>query len=335
MEETSNFKYFTAEDNQTLYYFQLPKVLMVAEKYAKLSNDAKLLYSYYLDLNRLSMSHGWKDKQGRYYIKFKNEKAMKFIGCASEKLAKLKKELSKFGLIHIVKMGLGKTNITYVGKLEYSDEDVAKVNELFEEIADDADKTDAEADVRFSNIKEESTDVRKSNTQEFENRTSRNSEIEGQDVRKSNNIYINNSLSNDSIKNEFNENHNLNLRVDMMNTLWDTSLPMRLKQWIKVKVYEKSLSINNSQIIELDEAYQYQISKGWIDPTCSSESPSGINDNEFAGSIAKMLDTVKDIHSMRGLVQNWVQKAYDFKVTNLAKPTYEQSVPFYNWLEQD
>lgn len=306
---------------------------MIADKYKKLSNDAKLLYCYYLDLNKKSMKYNWKDKDGHYYIKFKDEKGMAFIGCASEKYNKLKKELLKYELIHIVKTGQGKTNITYVLKLEYTDEDVYKVNEVFEEVAEDAEQTDEKAELRKSNVPTESNDLRKSNAKNFENRKSSSSEIENLEIRKSNDINKNNPIENDSSENDFSEN-NLNLNLDVVETLWDTSLPMELKRWIKVKVYEKSLSINNEQILLLEDAYKYQINKGWIISDCGNEYTGAINDKEFTGSISKMLDTVKDIHNMKGLVQNWVQKAYDFKVTNLIKPIYERQVPFYNWLEE-
>lgn len=180
-----NKRFFTIEDNQSLIYFQLPKVLMVGEKYKSLSNDAKLLYSYYLDLNLKSMKYGWKDDEGRYYIKFKDKNAMEFIGCATQKLSNLKKELDKYDLIHVVRTGQGKTNITYVLKLDYTDEDVYKVNEEFDNVAEDAEKSDHKADLRKSKVSTESNDLRKSKDKNFENQSSRSLKIKGQDFRKS------------------------------------------------------------------------------------------------------------------------------------------------------
>lgn len=194
-------RYFTDKDNDLLIYFKLPKVLMVAEKYKKLSNDAKLLYAYYLNLNTMSMERGWKDGEGRYYVKLKNKNAMAFVGCASEKLSKLKTELVKFGLIQSQRMGQGKTNKTYVLRLEYTEQDIYRTNEIFEQAADEADEADQAADVRISNNPTESNDVRKSNTQKFDNRTTRSSEIEQPEVRKSNTINKNYSLKNYPVEN--------------------------------------------------------------------------------------------------------------------------------------
>lgn len=156
--------------------------------------------------------------------------------------------------------------------------------------------------------------------------------------------YINNTNRENTNNNNTNiEKPNLNPNLDeedkqskrlLDDTLWQSNIPMQLKKWIRVKVDSKSLSISSEQIILLEEAYQYQVEKTYVKPHCGSDDTTGINDYEFSGSIAKMLDTVKDIRNMRGSVQCWVKKAYDFKVSNLVKPISEQSVPFYNWLDE-
>lgn len=199
--EIDNLRFFTDEDNQSLIYFKLPKVLMVADKYAKMSNDAKLLYAYYLDLNTRSMRNGWRDEKRRYYIKFRDEKAMAFVHCAKQKLAKLKKELREYGLIYTKRNGQGKTDTIYVLKLEYTEADIYKVEEVFQDVADDAEATDQRAEVRKSNFTRESKTKGDSKKQKDENQTSRSSKIKPQEVRKSNAI-----TKNTSTKNTFSEN---------------------------------------------------------------------------------------------------------------------------------
>lgn len=168
-----------------------------------------------------------------------------------------------------------------------------------------------------------------------ENQDTESSEAESSNAESqyNNNTKEQNPKENNTKGNKTNLNPNLNL--DVTNTLWNTELPMKLKQWIKVKIAERSLSISNEQVLLLEEAYQYQISKGYIVSDCSSDYDKAINDNEFTGSISKMLDTVEKIDNMKGLVQSWVHKAFDFKATNLLKPFYEQESPFYNWLDDE
>lgn len=129
------------------------------------------------------------------------------------------------------------------------------------------------------------------------------------------------------------ENLNPNLNLDITDILWESTLPMDLKRKIKVKIYDKSLTLTSEQILLLEEAYKYQIDKGWIIPDCDKNYVGAINDAEFSGSIAKMLDSVSQIDNMKGLVQTWVQKAHEFKLVNLTKPEVGGEVPLFNWLE--
>lgn len=144
----------------------------------------------------------------------------------------------------------------------------------------------------------------------------------------------NNNIENNNNNKNNMKNHNLNLEQDILDILWETELPMKLKRWIKVKINDNKLNIDSEQLLLIEEAYKYQINKGMIVPNCERDSITAINDDEFSGSIAKMLDTVNDIQNMKGLVQSWVNKAYEFKVDNLSKPFYDRGTPFYNWLDE-
>lgn len=127
-------------------------------------------------------------------------------------------------------------------------------------------------------------------------------------------------------------NLNPNHSDDPLNTLWTVKLPMELKQRIKVRVYENLLSLTSKQILELEDAYLYLVNTGYIKPDCGKDDLSAINDYEFSLTVTKMLDTVKDIKNMRGLVKTWVEKAFDYKGGNIADQ-HIQAVSFYNWLE--
>lgn len=122
---------------------------------------------------------------------------------------------------------------------------------------------------------------------------------------------------------------NLNLNLNPIETLWNAKIPMYLKQRIKIRIYDNKLSLSDHQILEIEEAYHYQIQKGYIKPNCDKNDSTAINDYEFSMTVIKMLDTVQDIQNMRGLIQKWVHKAYDYKTGNIA----DSLVSFYNWLE--
>lgn len=132
-------RYFTNEDNANLIYFQFPKLLMYGEKYKKMSADGKLLYMLCLDLIKLSMKKGWKDKKGRYYVKMSIDKIKDRMNCQNTKAINLKKELIKFGLLEEKRLGQGIANRLYVLQLEYTDEDIYKANNDHEDIENDED----------------------------------------------------------------------------------------------------------------------------------------------------------------------------------------------------
>lgn len=124
-------------------------------------------------------------------------------------------------------------------------------------------------------------------------------------------------------------NNNLYLNLNTLDTLWNVKLPMELKQRIKVRIYENKLTLTSKQILEIEEAYFHQLEKGYIKPDCDKDDPSAINDYEFSLTVTKMLDTVSDIKNIKGLIQAWVLKAYDYKGGNVA----DNIIKFYNWLE--
>lgn len=136
-------RYFTNADHANLIFFQFPKLLMYGEKYREMSSDSKLLYMLSLDLIKLSMKHGWKDKEGRYYIKMSLETIQDRLNCAKQKAQKLKKELETFGLLEEERIGLGKSNRLYVLQLEYTDQDIIKANIDHEDIENDEVPEDA------------------------------------------------------------------------------------------------------------------------------------------------------------------------------------------------
>lgn len=134
-------RYFTNDDNANLIYFQFPKLLMYGERYKKMSGDGKLFYMLCLDLIKLSMKKGWKDEYGRYYIKISIETIKVRMNCQNTKAVNLKKELAKYELMEVMRMGQGKADRLYILQLDYTDSDIYKANNDHEDIENDEDKS--------------------------------------------------------------------------------------------------------------------------------------------------------------------------------------------------
>ena len=96
----------------------MPKALVKADLFQKMSGDAKLLYAVLLDRMSLSIKNGWQDKHGNAYIICTIEEVMDSIHCARQKAVKLLDELEhEYQLIERRRQGLGKPNLLYVKDL--------------------------------------------------------------------------------------------------------------------------------------------------------------------------------------------------------------------------
>lgn len=130
------------------------------------------------------------------------------------------------------------------------------------------------------------------------------------------NQYINNTNLNNTNLNNTNKNLNPN-HMDIYDFLWDTNIPSNLKNRIKVMIANKNISLSADQILSIEDAYHYQIKKGYVVPECDFDYSGALNNIEFSNTVVKMLETVKDIKNIRGLIKEWVQLAFEHKLEQL------------------
>lgn len=115
----------------------MPKIIVYGEKYKKMSDSGKLFYMICLDLIKLSMKKGWKDEQGRYYIKMSLDTIKDRMNCQNTKAVNLKKELIAFDLMKIKRLGQGKADRLYILQAEFTEADIYKANNDHEDIGND------------------------------------------------------------------------------------------------------------------------------------------------------------------------------------------------------
>ena len=112
------YPYFRGLEADRYSFYRVPKALVKADLFQKMSGDAKLLYAVLLDRMSLSIKNGWQDKHGNAYIICTIEEVMDSIHCARQKAVKLLDELEQeFRLIERRRQGLGKPNLLYVKDL--------------------------------------------------------------------------------------------------------------------------------------------------------------------------------------------------------------------------
>lgn len=114
MSYTGNFDFFYGMESERYNFISIPKLLMKDQRFSYISAEAKLMYGLLLDRNSLSQKNGWMDAENRVYIIYTIEEMKKDLGCASEKISKVLKELEAIGLIYRKRNGRGKANYIYV-----------------------------------------------------------------------------------------------------------------------------------------------------------------------------------------------------------------------------
>ena len=115
--KTINFDYYYGSEAEQFAFYRIPRVLMTAPHFKKLSSDAKILYGLMLDRMGLSMKNGWIDKDNRVYIFFTLEDVQASLSCSHTTGVKILSELDSdngIGLIERKKQGQGKPTRIYV-----------------------------------------------------------------------------------------------------------------------------------------------------------------------------------------------------------------------------
>ena len=207
------FDYYYGIEAEQFSFYRVPRLLIKDERFKELSSDAKLLYGLMLDRMALSIKNGWFDEENRAYIHYTLDNIMEDLGCAREKCSKVIAELDSkkgIGLIEKKRQGLGKPDIIYVknfATLEARNEP--------EKQPESPANTDVSTEVRKPNFKEfdnqtsrnseiELFEIRKPNFKKFDNQTSRGSETELTEVREPNGNYNNNNYTELSYTNPIN-----------------------------------------------------------------------------------------------------------------------------------
>ena len=128
--DQANFKFYQANKVYGALFFQFPKVLMYGEQYRYLSSEAKLAYMMLKDRLEYSLRNHWVDEEGHVYFIFTNQELMDLFNCSKGKLANVKKELEKAGLLYQKAMhfnpktGKNEPNRLYLAELDMQSTDV-------------------------------------------------------------------------------------------------------------------------------------------------------------------------------------------------------------------
>jgi len=108
------FDYFHPRETEHYLFLQMPLMLFKDEKFKKLSDSAKILYSLLLNRTSLSAKNGWVDENNNVYIIYTIKEIGEDLNCWEQKAQKALKELKDIGLVKSIRRGLNKPNLIYV-----------------------------------------------------------------------------------------------------------------------------------------------------------------------------------------------------------------------------
>jgi hypothetical protein len=283
-------EYYTVNEMYGEKFYQVPKVFFTNPLYKdNLTDTEKLAFGILRDRFSLSKKNGWFDDQGRIYFIFTIDNLMEIFDCSNKTASNIKKRLIKVGLLEVKKRGQGKADLLYLKKPIVTKSDIYLID-------------------KEENIEKESETVGAVET--CKNYTSKDVKNTRLEVKK---VHANNTDSNNT---DFNDTENLNpnLKIDVYEILFNTNIPQNLKHRIKVMIANKDISLTAEQILAIENAYFYQIQKGYIIPDCDFDYSGSLNDIEFSNTVTKMLETIKDIRNIKGLIKEWVQLSFEHKI---------------------
>ncbi|MBY6773702.1 hypothetical protein FDC64_19250 [Clostridium botulinum] len=127
------FNFFKEEESENSKFIMIPKQFYICPFYKKyLTPSTRELYAWLVDRMSLSKkttmegNHSYVDEKGYIYLIFTRKEVMEKLNLSKQTTSDAFKILSKIGLIYEKRLGQGKTNRIYIGKVRYLNEDEAE-----------------------------------------------------------------------------------------------------------------------------------------------------------------------------------------------------------------
>lgn len=116
------YRLLKQSDTVAYFHMQMPRWLFFDPKYATLSLEAKVAYTFLLNRFQLSKMNGWINSDGEVFIVFPREKLAEEMKISYRKAISCMGELLAAGLIWEHRLGRGNANHIYMAAVELSEE---------------------------------------------------------------------------------------------------------------------------------------------------------------------------------------------------------------------
>ena len=110
-----------SNSNLKFNFYKMPKMLFTDSSFSMLSNEAKLLYCFFIDRVSLSLENGWVDAEGNVYISYTTQEAQSILNIGHTKCTKIFREIEDAGLASYVEQGLNKPRLIFPRQIGEAD----------------------------------------------------------------------------------------------------------------------------------------------------------------------------------------------------------------------
>ena len=117
MTERPGFTLMTQNDVQNSCYMQMPRWLFSDPRYAPMSLDAKVAYTFLLNRFQLSRMNGWVNDQGEVFVIFPRKELAKELRVCEQKVTSALRKLAELDLVWEKRCGRGEANQIYLAKV--------------------------------------------------------------------------------------------------------------------------------------------------------------------------------------------------------------------------
>lgn len=122
LKERPDFPLMRQTDIQHIYHMQMPRWLFSDPRYAEMSLDAKVAYTFLLNRFQLSRRNGWVNDQGEVFIIFPRKELAKELRICEQRVTAAFRTLIEMKLVWEKRCGRGAPNQIYLASVEPQDD---------------------------------------------------------------------------------------------------------------------------------------------------------------------------------------------------------------------
>ena len=122
MKERPTFALMKQTDVQSIYHMQMPRWLFSDPRYADMSLDAKVAYTFLLNRFQLSRRNGWVNDHGEVFVIFPRRELARELRIGEKRVTAAFQKLAELDLIWEKRCGRGDANQIYLASVQPIDD---------------------------------------------------------------------------------------------------------------------------------------------------------------------------------------------------------------------